>query len=103
MDRQRLPAKLYGLDGLSWVGSIPLTISYDPGATREQILIGIAIVAVFLAARLGGSSTLRPVAVATVASALLLTAEAVAHRAFHADAVFGMYTPRFAVPRLLTP
>ena len=91
------------LDGLSWVGSIPLTISYDPGATREQILIGIAIVAVFLAARLGGSSTLRPVAVATVASALLLTAEAVAHRAFHADAVFGMYTPRFAVPRLLTP
>jgi tetratricopeptide (TPR) repeat protein len=91
------------LEGLSWIGNIPFTISYDPGSTYQQIMVGVAVVATFLAARLAGPSTLRPLAIATVASALLLTFEAFIHRAFHADAVFGIYTPRFAVPRLLTP
>jgi tetratricopeptide (TPR) repeat protein len=91
------------LEGLSWIGNIPFTISYDPGSTYQQIMIGVAVVATFLAARLAGPSTLRPLAIATVASALLLTFEAFIHRAVHADAVFGIYTPRFAVPRLLTP
>lgn len=91
------------LQGLSWVGSIPFTISYDPGSTHQQILIGCAVLATFLAARMGGPFTLRPVAIATVASALLLTIEAIIHRGVNAEAVFGVYTPRFAVPKLLTP
>lgn len=91
------------LQGLAWAGTIPLTISYDPGSTQPQILIGIAILAAFLAARLGGSAGLKPVAAATVASALLLGLEGLAHGASGADAVFGIYRPRFTQPQLLTP
>lgn len=91
------------LQGLAWAGSIPLTISYDPGSTQRQILIGIAIIAAFLAARLAGSAALKPVAAATVASALLLGLEGLVHGATGADAVFGIYRPRFTQPQLLTP
>ena len=91
------------LRGFEWAGEIPLTISRDPGSTLLQILIGIAILSAFLAARLGGPSGLRPLAGATVVSALLLGFEGIAHRISGADAVFGMYTPRFVQPQLLTP
>jgi tetratricopeptide (TPR) repeat protein len=91
------------LQGLTWVGTIPLTISYDPGSTQLQILIGVIILAAFLAARLGGRSGLTPIAIATVASALLLSLEGLAHRASDADAVFGIYSPRFTQPQVLTP
>lgn len=91
------------LQGLAWAGHIPLTISSDPGSTELQILVGITILAAFLAARMGGPSGLRPVAIATVVSALLLGVEGIAHRAAGADAVFGIYAPRFVKPQLLTP
>jgi len=91
------------LHGLEWAGTIPLTISYDPGSTQLQILIGIAIVAAFLAARLGGPAGLKPIAIAAVASALLIGLEGIAHRAASAEAVFGIYSPRFTEPQLLTP
>jgi len=91
------------LQGLEWAGSIPLTISYDPGSTRIQILIGIVIIAAFLAARLVGPNGLRPIAIAAVASALLIGFEGLAHRASNAEAVFGIYAPRFTEPQLLTP
>ena len=91
------------LQGLAWAGAIPLTISYDPGATQLQILIGIGILSAFLAARLCGPSALRPIAVATVASALLLCLEGLAHLAVGADSLFGVYSPRFTDPQLLTP
>jgi len=91
------------LRGLDWAGTIPLTISYDPGSTQLQILIGIAIIAAFLAARLAGRAGLKPIAIATVASAVLLGLEGLGHRAAHADAVFGIYAPRFTEPQLLTP
>ena len=60
------------LHGLAWAGSVPFTVSYDPGSTYLQILIGIGILAAFLAARLGGPSGLKPIAVAAVASAVLM-------------------------------
>ncbi|MBW2397597.1 MAG: O-antigen ligase family protein, partial [Deltaproteobacteria bacterium] len=91
------------LRGLAWAGTIPLTISYDPGSTELQILIGIVIIAAFLAARLGGPAGLKPIAMATVTSALLVGLEGLAHRASNAEAVFGIYSPRFTEPQLLTP
>ncbi len=91
------------LQGLAWAGQIPLTISSDPGSTQLQVLVGVAILAAFLAARMGGPSGLRPIAIATVFSALLLGIEGIAHRAAGADAVFGVYAPRFVKPQLLTP
>jgi len=91
------------LKGLTWAGTIPLTISYDPGSTQLQMLTGIIILAAFLAARLGGPAGLKPIAAATVASALLIGLEGLAHHASGADAVFGIYSPRFTHVRLLTP
>lgn len=91
------------LRDLEWTAEIPLTISYDPGSTQLQILIGIAILAAFMAARLGGPRGLRPLGIATVLSAGLLGLEGLAHRAAGLEAVFGAYTPRFTEPQLLTP
>ncbi|RLB44511.1 MAG: hypothetical protein DRH30_01300 [Deltaproteobacteria bacterium] len=91
------------LQDLAWAGTISSTISYDPGSTQLQILIGIVILATFLAARLGGSAGLKPIAMAVVASALLLGLEGLAHRAANAEAVFGIYSTRFTEPQLLTP
>jgi tetratricopeptide (TPR) repeat protein len=91
------------LQGLAWAGHTPLTISYDPGSTQLQILVGVAILAAFLAARLGGPSGLKPIAIAIVLSALLLGIEGITHRASGAHAVFGIYAPRFVKPQLLTP
>jgi len=53
------------LRDLDWSDTIPFTISYDPGSTHLQVLIGVAIVAGFLAARLRGPSGLKPIAMAT--------------------------------------
>jgi len=91
------------LRGLSWAGTVPLTVSYDPGSTRLQIVVGISILAAFVAARLGGPSGLKPIAMATVASAVLLALVGLAHRASGVDALFGVYSPRFTAPHLLTP
>ncbi|MBW1754577.1 MAG: tetratricopeptide repeat protein [Deltaproteobacteria bacterium] len=91
------------LEGLVWAGNIPLTISCDPGSTQLQILVGIAILAAFLTARFSGPDGLGPIATATVLSALLLGLEGLVHRISGADAVFGMYAPRFTQPQLLTP
>ncbi|MGD8608257.1 MAG: hypothetical protein PVH21_13250, partial [Myxococcales bacterium] len=68
------------LEGLEWAGQVPLTISRDPGSTLVEILVGVAILSAFLAARLGGRSGLKPIAGAAVISALLLALEGVAHR-----------------------
>ena len=91
------------LRGLAWVGEIPLTISRDPGSTCLHILIGIIVLASFLAARLGGPSGLRSIVMATVVSAVLLGLEGLLHNASGSEAVFGVYAPRFTQPRLLTP
>ena len=91
------------LEGLAWTDSVPLTVSYDPGSTYLQILIGVGILASFLAARLGGPSGLKPIAAATVASATLLGLVGVAHEAAGVDALFGVYAPQYTSTRLLAP
>jgi len=91
------------LQGLAWGDNIPLTVSYDPGSTHLQILIGISILSAFLAGRLGGPSKLKPIAVATVASAALIGLVGFAHQAVGRDVLFGIYSPRFTATRLLTP
>jgi len=91
------------LKGLDWAGAVPFTISYDPGSTHVQILVGIAILAAFLTARLGGPAGLRPIAIATVVSALLIGLVGLAHRAAGTEVLFGVYSPRFIAPQLLTP
>jgi hypothetical protein len=91
------------LQGLAWGDTIPFTISYDPGSTHLQILIGIGILSAFLAARLGGPSRLKPIAVAAVASATLIGLVGFAHQAAGEDVLFGIYSPRFTATRLLAP
>ena len=91
------------LEGLAWAGVIPFTVSYDPGSTQLQILIGIGIISAFLSARLGGPTGLKPISIATVVSALLICLEGLGHRAANAKSLFGVYSPRFTDPQLLTP
>ena len=89
--------------GLVWADSVPFTISHDPGSTHIQILIGVGILASFLAARLGGRRGLKPIAIATVASAVLIGLVGFAHQATGAEVLFGVYAPRFTATRLLAP
>jgi len=91
------------LRGLAWADRVPLTISYDPGSTHLQILIGTSILAAFLAARLGGPAGLKPLAAATVVSAVLIGLVGFAHEAAGARVLFGVYSPRFTAIRLLAP
>jgi tetratricopeptide (TPR) repeat protein len=91
------------LQGLAWGNTVPFTVSYDPGSTQLQILIGISILSAFLAARLGGPSGLKPIAIATVASAVLIGLVGFAHRAVGANVLFGIYSPRFSATHVLTP
>jgi len=91
------------LQGLAWGDTIALTISYDPGSTHLQIVLGVSILSAFLAGRLGGSSGLKPLAVSTVASAVLIGLIGVAHEASGEEALFGVYSPRFTTTRLLAP
>jgi hypothetical protein len=91
------------LRGLSWGNAVPFTVSYDPGSTHLQILIGIGILSSFIAARLGGPPGLRPIAVATVVSSTLIGLVGFAHEATGKDVLFGVYTPRFTSTRLLAP
>jgi len=91
------------LRGLAWADATNFTISYEPGSTHLQILIGIGILSAFLAARLGGASGLKPIAVASVASAVLMGLVGFAHEAAGADVLFGVYSPRFTITRLLAP
>jgi tetratricopeptide (TPR) repeat protein len=91
------------LQGLAWADSVPFTVSYDPGSTYLQILIGISILSAFLAARLGGPSGLKPIAMATVASAMLIGLVGFAHEVAGVNVLFGVYSPRFTATRLLAP
>jgi len=91
------------LEGLAWADATSLTISYEPGSTHLQILIGVAILSAFLTARLGGASGLRPIAVATVVSAALIGLVGVAHEASEATSLLGLYRPRFTTTRMLAP
>ncbi len=76
------------------------TISLDPGATRAQVLVGIAILCGFMGGRQLGST--RQVARMVTASAVLIGASGLVHRLIGATAVFGVHNPQFTTPRLLS-
>lgn len=82
---------------------VPLTISVDPGATCVQILTGIAIVSIFIAARLLEPRHRGTVARAAAVSVALIALSGLAHRVLGLDAVYGVYEPRFTNSRLLSP
>jgi hypothetical protein len=91
------------LQGLEWVDTPALTVSYEPGQTYVQMLIGVGILSSFLAARLLGSAQLRPIAGATVVSATLVGVVGFAHEVSGSQALFGAYVPRFTATRLVAP
>jgi len=90
---------------LEWVVdfAIPLTLSVDPGATQAQVVVGVAILSAFLAARLMEPRHPGTVARATALAVALLGLSGVAHEILGQTAVFGVYEPRFTNSRMLSP
>lgn len=82
---------------------IPLTFSVDPGATRAQIVIGVAILSAFVSARLLEPRHPGTVARAAVISVALIGLSGLTHHVVGAAAVYGRYEPRFTNSRLLSP
>jgi O-Antigen ligase len=81
------------------------TLSYDPGATRQEVVKGIALVATLMTAWiLTAGSTRRDVLWMVAASALTMSCVAIAHAIAGAQTVFGIYKPVEArAPLLLAP
>jgi tetratricopeptide (TPR) repeat protein len=88
---------LAGVEGWS-------ALSLDPGASREKVLVGLAIAASYFvgratAARYGR----RAVLWASMGSAVAVVVVALAHEVVAAERVFGWHEPKFANPALLGP
>lgn len=76
------------------------TLSWDPGSTRWEIAKGVAIVASFLSAwLLSAAGHRRKVLGAVAVSATLMAIVGLSHFAMGADAVFGVYEPRYTMAR----
>ena len=92
-------------DRLSAVFDLPVTtaISADPGATQTQILIGASVVCAFLSANILGATHARMVTAMGAISAATVGLVTLAHSLLGATAVYGVYTPRFVLPTLLSP
>jgi tetratricopeptide (TPR) repeat protein len=70
------------------------TLSEDPGATREEVLKGVAIVSAFMSAWLVAASGGRRRLLWMIAvSSLVMSGVALAHGLFQLDKVFGLYRP----------
>lgn len=81
------------------------SLSYDPGATQEEVVKGIALVAaLFTAWILSAGSSRRDVMWIVAGSSVIMSCVALAHAALRVDAVFGVYHPVEAhSPILLAP
>jgi hypothetical protein len=81
------------------------SLSYDPGATRQEVVKGIALVATLMTAWiLTAGSTRRDVLWMVAVSSLTMSCVAIAHAVVGAQAVFGIYEPVEArAPLLLAP
>jgi tetratricopeptide (TPR) repeat protein len=78
------------------------SLSYDPGATRQEVVKGVALVATLMTAWiLTAGSTRRDVLWMVAVSALTMSCVAVAHAVVGAQAVFGIYKPVEARAQLL--
>ena len=83
-------------------GPLHCVVSRDPGATREEIVKGAAIVAAFLAAWLyAASGGRRYIFWVFAMSSSLMALVALVHGALKLDSVFGLYTPVRAKRELL--
>jgi hypothetical protein len=80
-------------------------LSRDPGDTREEVVKGIALVCTFLtAAALSRRGQRRFVLAAFASSCVVLALVTLAHSAFDAERVFGVYEPvELRTPTLLSP
>lgn len=86
-------------DSASWT-----ELSLDPGATREQLVVGTTLVAAYLGARVlahryGRSAILRWVAV----SPALVIVVGLLHELVGAESVYGWHAPKFTSPALMGP
>lgn len=79
-------------------------ISLDPGATREKVVVGVALVASYFVGRLvairKGSRAVFGWSVASVGG---VVAVALGHEVVGADKLYGWHSPRFITPTLLGP
>ena len=83
--------------------ALSASISFDPAATRAQIVVGVAVLCAYLATRFLGERYSRKIAAAAALSAAIVAVVTVFHEAANATSVYGFHTPRFARPRLLSP
>lgn len=86
-------------DSASWTA-----LSLDPGATREQLVVGTTLVAAYLGARVlahryGRSVILRWVAT----SPALVIVVGLLHELVGAESVYGWHAPKFTSPALMGP
>jgi hypothetical protein len=92
-------ARLLELEPPSW-----MPLSADPGSTRLEVAKGTAIVAAYFSGRhLRACGLGRGVIGAAAAAVVLMALVGFAHEIVLAKKVFGLYTPVFNTPRLLTP
>jgi len=84
------------------LGALPF--SMDPGATRVQLVQGLMILATFVSSWMfAARGERRLVFCAVGASAAAMAGVALTHGAVGASALFGVYEPVHASPRLLAP
>ena len=85
--------------GADW---IPLTL--DPGRTREQVVVGAAILSAYFVGRVvAARAGRRTITTAVMASSFLMAIVAFGHELFGATAVYGVHTPELTAPRLMAP
>jgi hypothetical protein len=83
-------------------GAARCTLSHDPGATAEEIMKGVAIVATLLAAWVVASlGARRDVFWCVAGSTLVVSLVALGHGLARLDSVYGMYKPVYASRTLL--
>jgi hypothetical protein len=76
--------------------AISCTLSYDPGATRAEIVKGVAVVSTLMAAWILGAGGGRRIVLWSLACAsLAMCVVAVAHPVLGLKGVFGVYSPPF--------
>ena len=79
------------------------SLSYDPGATQVQLLVGASIVTAFVCAWLVSSRHRNLVIQLVALSSIALAMITIAHRLAGLDSVYGVYTPRFTAAVLVAP
>lgn len=97
---QHAVAESYQLAGSGWWTSVSL----DPGATREQLVVGASVFAAYLGGRVLAAHHGRTVILRWVAlSPAVVVVVSLLHELVGADRVYGWHAPKFTSPALLGP